>query len=451
MMTRILKLLLTTSLLLMTVGMAYGQSTPHKVKKKETIYSISHDHGLTVEELVKANPGMEAPDFKLKKGSIINIPQPQKAIVQKAQPEEKHEDVAKTRSDLRRRAIRLGVMLPLHKINGDGRRMVEYYRGVLMACDSLKKQGLSVDVYAWNLAEDADVQQMLKDPNAALCDVIVGPLYSKFVPALSAFVEEHGSRLFIPFSINAPQLASNPSIFQVYQAPSTLVESTARRMVDWFKDCHPVIVDCGDTTSTKGPFTTAVRKLYEARGVQYSLTSLQSTDVQFANAFLKDKPNVVVLNTARSQELTATFGKLSTLIAHQPEVQLALFGYTEWMMYVNNYQISNFYRYNAYIPAPFYTNLTTPQTERLMQKYRQHFRHDMMNALPRFALTGFDHAMFFIKGLRREGIDFKGTFNEYTPVQTPLKFERVGEGGYQNRAYMFIHYKPDKTIEAVNY
>ena len=32
------------------------------------------------------------------------------------------------------RTVRLGVMLPLHDLNGDGRRMVEYYRGVLMAC-----------------------------------------------------------------------------------------------------------------------------------------------------------------------------------------------------------------------------------------------------------------------------------------------------------------------------
>jgi hypothetical protein len=162
---------------------------------------------------------------------------------------------------------------------------------------------------------------------------------------------------------------------------------------------------------------------------------------------------VVVLNTARSQELTATFGKLSTLIAHQPEVQLALFGYTEWMMYVNNYQISNFYRYNAYIPAPFYTNLTTPQTERLMQKYRQHFRQDMMNALPRFALTGFDHAMFFLQGFQKFGKSFTGIPGQldYEPVQTPLKFERQGSGGFRNRQLLFVHYLPEQRVETIKF
>ena len=97
--------------------------------------------------------------------------------------------------DVRNRAIRVGVMLPLHDDNGDGRRMVEYYRGVLMACDSLKKLGVSTDVFAWNLSEDGDVSKLLDDPNAAKLDLLIGPLYSKQVHAMSKFVEKHDIRM----------------------------------------------------------------------------------------------------------------------------------------------------------------------------------------------------------------------------------------------------------------
>ena len=45
-------------------------------------------------------------------------------------------------------AVRVGIMLPLHNDNGDGRRMTEYYRGVLMACDSLRADGISIDIRA---------------------------------------------------------------------------------------------------------------------------------------------------------------------------------------------------------------------------------------------------------------------------------------------------------------
>lgn len=457
-MTKILRYFLLSALLAFCCVEAGAQTMQtYKVKKKETIYGIARDHGISVEDLMRANPGMESPDYKLKKGSIIYLPTATSAasattavVLPKAEPapQPSHQS-----TDVRKREIRLGVMLPLHKVNNDGRRMVEYYRGILMACDSLKKEGISIDVHAWNLAEDGHVDEILKDPAAARCDVIIGPLYSKFVPALSDFVKKHRQHLVIPFFINAgQQLASNPHIFQVYQAPGALNDVTARRAADWFKDCHPVIVDCGDTTSTKGPFTAALRRIYEARGVQYGLTSSKSSDTQFAYAFVKDRPNVVILNSSGSRELNVVFGKLSALIARHPEVQLAVFGYTEWMMYTH-YQQQNFYRYNVYIPAPFHTNLQSPLTERLMHKYRWNFRQDMMNTFPRFGLTGFDHAMFFLRGLHKYGMSFDGAAGRfgYQPSQTPLKFERVGEGGYQNRAYLFIHYKPDHTVETVNY
>ena len=111
------------------------------------------------------------------------------------------------------------------------------------------------------------------------------------------------------------------------------------------------------------------------------------------------------------------------------------------------------YKYNVYLPTPFYTNLLSSATERLQQKYRWNFHQDMMTSLPRFAITGFDHAYFFLLGLHKYGKTFDGAAGRfgYQPVQTPLKFERVGNGGYKNKAFMFVHYLPEHKIEAVNY
>lgn len=419
----------------------------HTVKKKETIYSISNDYGLTVEELMKANPEMRAPGYKLKKGSTVFIPFAAKPVAQKsAAPASGASD------DVRLRPIRLGIMLPLHNENGDGKRMVEYYRGVLMACDSLKKEGISVDVHAWNVHMDANMQTMLADPAAAKCDLIIGPLYSKQVSLLASFVEKNNILLLIPFSINAPELYTNRNIFQVFQNANDQNESTVRRFCEWFKDYHPIIIDCADAESTKGQFTSTLRRQMDLRGMKYNLTSLTSTDENFRKAFDTSRKNVVVLNTARSPELNAAIGRLSAISVANPDISISLFGYTEWLMYANH-QLDNFYKYDVYIPSPFYTNLASTATERLQQKYRWNFHQDMMNSLPRFALTGFDHALFFLRGLHKYGKGFDGAAGRfgYSPVQTPLKFERIGNGGLQNRSYMFIHYLPEHRVETVNY
>ena len=444
------------------VGQVFSQNgkwrEEHKVKKKETIYSICRNYEITIEELKAANPQMANPDFQLKKGDILYIPYSTHKTLSESAQNVAAVEVAKSQEskasrDVRKRAIRLGVMLPLHNVNGDGRRMLEYYRGVLMACDSLKQLGISTDVYAWNLAEDGNVSSVLADPNAARCDLIIGPLYSKQVPELSKFVEKNDILLLIPFSINAPDLYTNRNIFQIYQSPNALNDATARRFCDWFKDYHPVIIDCCDTTSTKGAFTSALRRSLEQRGIKYSITNLKhSSDAYFMQSFDVNKKNVVVLNTARSPELNATFGRLSAVSSANPDIHIALFGYTEWMMYASHQQ-ENFFRYNVYLPAPFFTNTLSTATERLEQKYRWNFHQNMMSSLPRFALTGFDHAYFFLQGLHQYGKTFDGAAGRLniTPVQTPLKFERIGNGGLQNRAYLFVHYMPEHKIEALNY
>ena len=77
----------------------------------------------------------------------------------------------------------------------------------------------------------------------------------------------------------------------------------------------------------------------------------------------------------------------------------------------------------------------------------------MQYALPRFAITGYDHAQFFLRGLHRYGKSFLGTKGEnaYTPLQTPLHFNRIENGGMLNANFMLIHYTYDHQIQSINY
>lgn len=352
--------------------------------------------------------------------------------------------------DVRQRAIRVGVMLPLHNINGDGKRMIEYYRGILMACDSLKQSGISVDIHAWNAAEDADIIQILHDNDAARCDIIFGPLYSRQMQAMSDFVQRNDIRLVIPFSINAPQLLTNPNIFQIWQSPTNVTNSSIDRYLENFKDYHPVFIDCNDSTSKKFPFTSGLRRQLDNRGIVYNITNLKSSEEQFSKAFSRTQKNIVILNTGRSQELGVAFAKLNGLLLKEPTLEISMFGYTEWLSYTRTH-LDNYYKYDTYIPSAFHYNPLTPQTQRLEQKYRWNFHSDMQHALPRFALTGFDHAFFFLKGLHKYGKSFNGAAGMfgYPPVQTPLMFERLGNGGFQNRSVSLVHYTTDHRMEMI--
>ena len=322
----------------------------YQVKKKDSVFGIAKKYNLTLPELMDANPDMKKGGYELKKGDYVFIPFEKnyaKPIVATTS--------AKANDDIRARAIRVGVMLPLHDVDGDGKRMVEYYRGVIMACDSMKAKGVSTEVWAWNVNANADIRQTLLENNAKNCDIIFGPLYSTQVKPLGDFCNTNNIKLVIPFSVTGDEVVRNPQIFQIYQTGDQLNNSAISAFLNRFGKHHPVFIDCNDSTSKKGSFTFALRKELDRCGIRYNITNLKSSEEYFAKAFSKSQPNIVILNTGRSPELNVAIAKINGLTINYPGVVVSLFGYTEWLMYTK-YNLENFFKYDTYIPSTFYYN-----------------------------------------------------------------------------------------------
>ena len=353
-----MKFLFRSILLSLCIGLAAvgaaqnveSQQT-YKVKKKDTVYGIARKYNISIDELLSANPGAADADYNLKKGTVLIIPSPRNV---QPSPTKSNGDGGSSVVAPRADGINVGVLLPLHQVDGDGKRMLEYYRGLLMAFDDLKEENsdIKINVYSWNLAIDKDVKTLLSEPNLANCDIVFGPLYTAQVKPLAAFCDAHNIKLVIPFSISGNDVERNKSIFQVYQSPEKLNVSAVNAFMDRFAKNHVVFVDCNDSTSRKGMFTAELRKRLESVGAKYSITNLKSSEQSFSKAFSRSESNVVVLNTGRSPELNVAFAKLNGLRANDPSVAISMFGYTEWLMYTKVY-LELFHKYDAYIPTTF--------------------------------------------------------------------------------------------------
>lgn len=419
----------------------------HKVKRSETIFGIANKYGITVNDLIKANPEMNKPGYELKKGDYIFIPKKAKATEAKAAAKDGTQKQAAPTG----KKVRMGVVLPLHNVDGDGRRMVEYYRGLLLACDDLKREGFSIDVNAWNLPIDGDVDLILAQDKLAKCDVIFGPLYTKQVKPLADFARDKGIKMVIPFSINGNDVDVNPNIFQVYQSPEFFYGEVIKHFVYRFSNYHVVVIDCNDRSSDKGIFTFGLRKRLDEKGITCSVTNLNSSDEMFAKAFSKTKPNMVILNTGRSPELNQSLAKMDAMTRADASYAISLFGYTEWLMYVK-YNKERFFKYDTYIPTASFYNQYSSKVKSLEAKYFTKFNSGMMDYLPRFALTGYDHGMYFIRGLNKQGKKFDGSQADAGALQTQLHFRKVNAaGGYQNAGFMFVHYNRNNTISTINF
>ena len=437
------RLLLLCLFFVVAVPACAQDTTNHiyKVKKSDTLYGIAHYHGLTVDQLINANPEMKQPGYQLHKGARLYIPTPQST------------SAASTAATAKQsRVLRVGVALPLHNVDGDGKRMVEYYRGILLGCDSLKRAGYSIDIHSWNLDATADPAILTRDPAAAQCDIIFGPLYSVQVHALAEFCKARDIKLVIPFSISGDDVTSYSQIYQIWQSDDKLNNNAIEAFLKRYKDARVVLIDCNDKTSKKGNFTFGLRNRLSARGQEYRVTNLNSSLEMFGKAFDQNRLNVVVLNTGRSPELNQAIAKLRALRAQQHGLRVALFGYNEWLMYAPG-NVDTFCSFDTCVPSYYYYNSVDPRTKALEAEYQKWFHTQPMYAYPRFFLTGYDHAQFFLRGLAKYGKAFKGTAGQstYRPFQTPLVFKQVGDKGMQNDNFQLIHFATGGRIESLTY
>lgn len=424
----------------------------HKVERKETIFSISRQYGISEEELIAANP--ELKKGKLKRGSFLFIPYP--ASKQPAKEPEKtparipsnEELFAQNKQSFKKiQNIKAAVLLPFTegKNRDEQMRMVEYYEGFLMAVDSLKRQGISVNLYTYDTKGKSDVtQSILAKEEMKNMDIIFGPAHAANVKTLAEFAEKNQTRVVVPFSPEVEQVFKNPYIYQVNTPQSYLYSEVYEHFLRKFSKANIVFLDAGTGQNEKAEFIKGVKNELKTNQVAYKHISNSDT-LKILAAIDSTRENIFIPTSGKDLSLTRLIPQLTQIRRSYPNVDLHLFGYPEWQTYTQDY-LASFYELDTYFYSSFYTNNLFPAAVRFTQEYRRWYSKDMANIFPKYGMLGFDTGYFFLKGLAQEGSQLENNLNrvQVTPIQTGFKFERVNNwGGFINRKVFFVHLTKD--------
>ena len=424
----------------------------HKVERKETIFSISRQYGISEEELIAANP--ELKKGKLKRGSFLFIPYP--ASKQPAKEAEKtparipsnEELFAQNKQSFKKiQNIKAAVLLPFTegKNRDEQMRMVEYYEGFLMAVDSLKRQGISVNLYTYDTKGKSDVtQSILAKEEMKNMDIIFGPAHAANVKTLAEFAEKNQTRVVVPFSPEVEQVFKNPYIYQVNTPQSYLYSEVYEHFLRKFSKANIVFLDAGTGQNEKAEFIKGMKNELKTNQVAYKHISNSDT-LKILAAIDSTRENIFIPTSGKDLSLTRLIPQLTQIRRSYPNVDLHLFGYPEWQTYTQDY-LASFYELDTYFYSSFYTNNLFPAAVRFTQEYRRWYSKDMANIFPKYGMLGFDTGYFFLKGLAQEGSQLENNLNrvQVTPIQTGFKFERVNNwGGFINRKVFFVHLTKD--------
>lgn len=430
-----------------------GWKEMHKVERKETIFSICQEYGITQEDLLALNP--ELKNGKLKKGMFIFIPYPKSSqpaatptptMVQTPSNEELFKQSKTASKSLR--TIQAAVMLPFTASRSikpeEQTRMVEYYEGFLIAVDSLKRQGVSVDLYTYDTKGSTNViSSILSKPEMKNMDIIFGPVHTSNIEPLANFAERNKIRLVVPFAPKVDQVFNNPMVYQINTPQSYFYSEAYDHFLRKFSKARIIFVDPANGDKEKNEFINGLKSELKDNRVDFKQIQLSSeiAPERIIAAMDTLRENIFIPTSGRSSALTRILPQLTNVLRSHPHFDMHLFGYPEWQTYTQEH-LASFYELDTYFYSSFYTNNLFPEAVRFTQSYRRWYSKDMANTFPKYGMLGFDTGYFFLKGLSQQGNKFEENLDKVsvTPIQTGFKFERVNNwGGFINRKVFFVH------------
>lgn len=434
------------------------------VKKKETFYSIAVANGLSVAALEAANPGVTS----LKEGQVLNIPvagpvaeDVSHPVTGAAEPAAVNDPVAVepvndaagevgqeavTSPAVNGKSVSLAVMLPFmlneETPSKNSTRYTEFYKGFLLAVDSLRNNGAPIHVTAYDTEGSVlKVREALSDSAFRRHDVIIAPDNTAQLAVLAEYGKNNGVKVVNTFIVRDDSYITNSAVMQGNLPSSLMYRKTIDALMERLAYSTPVFLSVKGSAGDKADFVAELRKSLDAKGKTYMDVEV---DGRLTVADLKPLPAdgnyTFIPLSGRQADLNKLMPGIIEWRDQASEPIVRLFGYPEWTTFRGE-TLENMHNLNTTVYSRFYTDEDAPRTKSLDAKYKQWYGTRMENAVPRQGLLGFDTGMFVIPYiLNGSGV--------YDGVQNGYYFVSAGEnGGAYNDALYFVTFRPGNVIE----
>ncbi|RLD94783.1 MAG: hypothetical protein DRJ29_04930 [Bacteroidetes bacterium] len=473
----------------------------HKVKRKETLYSIAGYYGVTIEEIRAVNPelGWGGP----KNGQMIRIPAPQLSDQDQAgedmgieddsvnltgyeEIDDYHYEEFDDRHENIRRTYHVAFFIPfdfremepldslLKDITSENRRnriierymmeakipqsvqFLEFFQGTLLAIDAMKQSGMKLDVrYKDTRRSEARIRSILQDDEFEDFDLFIGPFYPYTLELVSAFAREHRIPLVTPFHNDLELLKSNPYLFQLspslereYREVAKLVASKHMYNIVYVRNEDSLDIERHEYF--KQLIFDGFDDYHPSDPVVFKEV-VQKLDraAELIYSLSPDKKNLVLVPTA-DEALASSV--VSTLFYQLDHYDIEVIGAPYWTEF-SSIELRYFHKLNLVFYNSFWVDYHDPDIEAFMAKYRNYFYNQPAITSQKginYGILGHDMTLYFLNALRVYGRRFILSLDEYQPslVQGPYTFRRMsGGGGYENSHISFYRFLPDMSIQ----
>lgn len=439
----------------------------HIVSEGETFYSIAHNNGITVAQLETANPDVKI----LKTGQVINIPsadtqiadttdetnQSSAIVITKNTPVKIIEPAIDTavRDTDNTGEIKVAVALPFMLVQGskpskNAQRFTEFYKGFLLAVDSMRNIGSPIKVYTFDTAANTDsVKSILSRPELKSVQLIIAPDDETHLAMFGAFGRENNINIFNPFVVKDESYLTNRAMMQANIPHDRMYHKAIEGLTRRFEGYTPVILNRTDGATDKQEYIEQLKKELSDNGITYNVINFTN---KLSAANLKPLQNgrfVFIPVSGKKAEADRILPALAEFRETFDEKDcVRVFGYPEWITFRGE-TLTNMSNLNTVIYSRFHIDDEDIQSRDIEARFKKWYGgRGIENAVPKQGLFGFDTGMYLIRALYHNNGDFKDATPSYSGVQSSFRLTSPGENaGYYNDVLYFINYRPSGMID----
>ncbi|WP_243765951.1 LysM peptidoglycan-binding domain-containing protein [Polaribacter cellanae] len=418
----------------------------HEVKKGDTFYSLTRFYDVSREDLIALNPELSE---GLKLQQIIKIKKLEEIFDEE---EYLYEDEIEEGI-----SIKAALLLPFRakeldsltrtQIFGSSKLaniVTEFYLGVQIAVDSLRKQGVNIrlDVYDTD-SNSTKIKSIVAEKDLDDNDVIIGPLYSEEAEFLA---EKIKTPIVFPFYSKKQSRFTSKRIVKTAPNKELFRGKLLEYIKENFHDGNIILV--GDGKAASNLNSRQIQKELETHDSINSVTVIRSQKGYIKREKFTDvlKPNMRNLVVLTTDDNVIVASAINSLISLPEDVTVRVFTFDKVSAFnkIDNFKLAKIGF--TYVSDEFVRE-DSFKSKNFNNRYLQ-----QNGVLPSYYATrGFDVAYDVLVRLA-SGKRLKSTFDDGYSYRVESKFDYTNKmfKTSENKGLFIVKYNPDLTLTRID-
>jgi hypothetical protein len=312
---------------------------------------------------------------------------------------------------------------------------LDFYSGALMAIDSAKQLGISVDVIVFDSEEtknSSNVAKLIADNQLATIGAVIGPFYQANVEKTAELLSTNQVAVISPLSKEVGK--SYPNLFQTITSNSVLRSA----IFDFMRSKNGNIIAVVDKKKV------SVKKYILENQKDVRFAALDATGVlnvlSLKGLLVKNKINYVVMETANTSMIKAT---MTALLSVQQwfNVQLVILEPNETLN-TDEIEFADLVKLKLMYPSMTRENSSTEAM--LFEKNFKLINKVTPNS---FAIRGFDVTFDALMRLSQPNGFFESANQVTEQVESKFDYFKNDLSGFANKGLYILYYDADLTVK----